>query len=283
MSRSTCSSCMTLPETEQNLSLWTRDLLCGLSALKNTVHSNKRCDLEYQTHLFSLMATKVLESGGDLRCLFPPCVSWTLATLVEGFNASKTRNFCSIDAINSLSDGNSSSACFICHSRHVWLSKRSTTSCDKIMSSNGCYIFNAFSAFQLLQNVFTNCLISSTSSLLIDFKPILRLTLVAAVSFLFSYLSTKKLKAIELFLTVIGSPWTNWSAWPLKCPIANYLIFQWTLNLCDCTLKMFSKVAKSSYFPSNVGKDIDGNFIETPLDWLNSVTECCTVRHIRSL
>jgi len=171
MSRSTCYSCMTLPKTGQNLSFWTRDLLCGIDALKNTVHSNKWCDLEYQAHLFSFMATTALEYRGDLRCLFPPCVSWTLATLVEGFNVSKTRNFCSIDAIYSLSVGNSSSACFICHSRHVWLSKRSTTSCNNMMSSNGCYILNAFSAFHLLQNVFTNCLISSTSSLLIDFKP----------------------------------------------------------------------------------------------------------------
>ena len=160
---------------------------------QNTVHSNKWRDLEHQTHLFSLTATKVLESRGDLRCLFPPCVSWTSETLVESFDVSNTRNFCSIDVINSLSDGNSSSACFICHSRHVWLSKRSTTSCDNIMSCNGCYIFNAFSAFQLLQNVLTNCLISSTSSLLTNFKPSTCLTLVAAVSFLFSYLSTNKL------------------------------------------------------------------------------------------
>lgn len=68
----------------------------------------------------------------------------------------------------------------------------------------------------------------------------------------------------------------------IKVSIANYLIFQWTLNLCDCMLKIFSKVAKFSYFPSNVRKDIDGKFIKTPLDWLNSVIECCTVRPIRS-
>ena len=112
---------------------------------------------------------KVLEPRGDLSCCFPACVSLTLAMLVEGFNVSKTWHFYSINMINSLSDGKVSSACFICHSRRVWLPKRSTTNCDS-MSSNGS-MFNAFSAFKLLRNVFTNCLISPTSSVLIDFKP----------------------------------------------------------------------------------------------------------------
>jgi hypothetical protein len=66
-----------------------------------------------------------------------------------------------------------------------------------MMSSNSCSIFNAFIDLKLLQNLFTNCLISPMSSLLIDFKPIICLTLVAAISFLFLYLPTNIFKAIE--------------------------------------------------------------------------------------
>lgn len=179
---------------EQNLCFWTQDLLCRKSALKNMVHSNKRCDLK---HFFSVMTTKVVIPHADLHCCFPPCFSSRLAMLVEGFRVSKSLHFCSINVINSLSVGNPLSTYFICHLWCVWFSKHSTTSCDNMMSSNSCSIFNAFIDLKLLQNLFTNCLISPMSSLLIDFKPIICLTLVAAISFLFLYLPTNIFKAIE--------------------------------------------------------------------------------------
>jgi len=124
-----------------------------------------------KTHLFSVMATKDVIPHADLRCCFPPCLSLRWAVLVEGFSVSKSLHFCSINVINSLSVGNPLSTCFICHLRRVWLSKHSTTSYDNMISSDSCSMFNAFSDLKLLQNVFTNCLISPMSSLLIDLKP----------------------------------------------------------------------------------------------------------------
>lgn len=153
ISRSTCASCMTLPETIiAKLSSWTKYLLCEISAITYTVQSDKWCYLEHRTHLFSAMATNILESRGNLRCCFPSCASLILATLVEGFNVSKNLKYWSIGVSNSLNDRNSWSAGLFCHSRRVWLFKRSTTSRENTIPSNGCYMFNAFNALKLLPN-----------------------------------------------------------------------------------------------------------------------------------
>ena len=175
MSWSTYSSCMTLPETIRAKFVF----LNPRSPLQNICYK-KQCTFKQmmwlKTHLFSVMATKVLIPHADLCSCFPPCVSLRLAVLVEGFSVSKSLHFCSINMINSLSAGNPLSTCFICHLWRVWQSKHSTTSCDNMMSSNSCSMCNAFSDMKLLQNVFTNCLISPTSSLLIDIKPSICLT-----------------------------------------------------------------------------------------------------------
>ena len=152
-----------------------REIFADSTYFPNNLQSFKQM-MWLKTHLFSVMGTKVVIPHADLHCCFPPCFSLRLAMLVEGFSVSKSLHFCSINVINSLSVGNLLYTCFICHLWRVWLSKHSTTSCDNMMSSNSCSMFNAFSDLKLLQNVFINFLISPMSSLLIDFKPSICLT-----------------------------------------------------------------------------------------------------------
>jgi hypothetical protein len=171
--RSTYSSCMTLPEVIREKLVF----LNPRSPLRNICYK-KHCTFKQtmwlKTHLFSVMGTKVVIPHADLCRFFPFCVSLSLAMLVEGFSFSKSLRFCFINV--SLSVGDPLSTCFICHFWRVWLSKHSTTSCDNMMSSNSYSMFNAFSDLKLLQNVFTNCLISPMSFLLIEFKPSICLT-----------------------------------------------------------------------------------------------------------
>ena len=79
---------------------------------------------------------------------------------------------------------------------------------------------------------------------------------------------------------MIGSPWANWSTWAFSA-------FSWSspVWLSTINLKIFSKFALFSYFPSDVEKDIDGSFKVTPMSsWLLSLNvvskldNACTFR-----
>lgn len=107
---------------------------------------------EHRTHLFSHYNPVVTFAVGSHPV-------FKISNVGGRLYCSQNQTFSSMNVIISLSDGKPLSVFFICYSGNVRQSRRSTSSSDNKMSSNGCSLFNAFIAFTLLQNVFTNLLV----------------------------------------------------------------------------------------------------------------------------